>query len=95
MAVIVIGLGTPRSAGENFGGSWEHLEAPATSPGAPGTSLGVPATNLGAPATHQASTATSLGAPRITDEQYGINFFFGNVAGAPGKPSYYFSFNDY
>jgi len=36
MGVIVIGLGTTRSAGENFGRSWEHLGAPTTSLGAPG-----------------------------------------------------------
>ena len=42
MGVIVIGLGTPRSAGENFGCTWEHLGAPATSLGAPTTSLGAP-----------------------------------------------------
>jgi hypothetical protein len=30
MGVIVIGLGTPRSAGESFGFPWEHLGAPAT-----------------------------------------------------------------
>jgi hypothetical protein len=35
MGVIVISLGTPRSAGENIGCTWEHLEAPATSLGAP------------------------------------------------------------
>lgn len=41
MAVIVIGLGKLRSAGENCGCTWEHL-------GPPGTSLGVPAPSLGA-----------------------------------------------
>jgi len=40
--VILIGLGTPRSAGENIGCTWEHL-------GAWATSLGVPTTNLRAP----------------------------------------------
>ena len=48
----------------------------------PSELLGAPVTNLGAP-------ATSLGAPRITVEQSGKNFFFGNVAGAPGNHSYY------
>jgi len=33
--VIVIGLETPRSAGENFGCTWEQLEVPATCLGAP------------------------------------------------------------
>jgi hypothetical protein len=80
MGVIVISLGTPRSAGENFGRTWEHLGAPATSLGAPTTSLGAP--------------ATSLGAPRITVDQSGKNIFFGNAAGAPGNHSYYLSFND-
>jgi len=46
----VISLGTPGSAGENFGCTWEHLGAPATSLGAPTTSQGAPATSLGAPA---------------------------------------------
>ena len=89
MGVIVIGLGTPRSAGENFrctwecqGQSWEHLEVLATSLGAPATSLGLP--------------ATSLGAPRMTGEQSGKNnIFFGNTAGAPGNHSYYLSFNNF
>jgi len=43
MGVIVLGLGTPRSAGENFGSTWEQLAAPAISLGAPKTSLGAPA----------------------------------------------------
>jgi len=82
MGVIVIGLGTPPSAGENFRNTWEHL-------GALATSLGTPVTSLGAP-------AAILGAPRITVEQSGNNIiFFGNVAGAPGNNSYYLSFNDY
>jgi len=42
MGVIVIGLETPRSAGESFVCTWEHLGAPATSLGAPATSLGAP-----------------------------------------------------
>jgi len=82
MGVIVIGLGTPQSAGENFSCTWEHL-------GAPATSLGATVTSLGAP-------ATSLGAPRITVEQSGKNnILFGNGAGAYGNHSYYLSFNDY
>ena len=36
IGVIVIGLGTPRSAGEDFGCTWEHLGAPAISLEAPG-----------------------------------------------------------
>jgi len=42
MRVIVISLKTPRSAGENFGCTWEHLGTPMTSMGAPMTSLGAP-----------------------------------------------------
>ena len=61
MGVIVTSLGTPRSAGENFGCTWENLGALATSLGAPATSLGAPTTSLGAP-------AKTLGAPRITVE---------------------------
>jgi len=76
MGVIVKGLGTPRSTGENFRCTREHLEAPATSRVALPTSLGVPLTNLAS--------------PRITVEQSGkYNIFFGNAAGAPGNHSYY------
>jgi len=63
--VIVTGLGTPRSARENFGSTWEH-------PGAPSTTLGAPATVLGAP-------ATSLGAHRITVQQSGKTSSFGTL----------------
>jgi len=42
MGVSVIGSGTPRSAGDNFVCSWEHL-------GAAATSLRVLTTSLGAP----------------------------------------------
>jgi len=88
MVVIVIGLGTPRSAEENFGCTWEHLGVPASSLGAPATSFGAPTTSLGAP-------ATSLGVPQITVHQAGKNnIFFGNTAGAPGNHSYYISIND-
>jgi len=51
LGVIGIYLGTPRSAGENFGFTWEHLGAPITSLGAPMTTLGVPTTSLEALAT--------------------------------------------
>jgi len=88
MGVIVKGLGTSRSAGENFGCTWERLGAPATSLGVPVTSLSAPTTSLGAP-------VTTLGAPQITVEQSGKNIFFGNAAGAPGNHSYYSSFNDF
>jgi len=43
MGVIVIGLGTRQSAGENCGCTWEHLGVPATTQGAQMTSLGAPA----------------------------------------------------
>ena len=93
--MIVISLGTPRSAGENFGCTWEYLGAPARSLGAPATSLGVVSTSLGAPTTSLGAPATCLGAPRITVEKSGKNnIFFGNAAGAPGNRSYYLSFND-
>ena len=82
MGVIVRGLGTLQSAGENFGCTREHL-------GALATSLGAPATSLGAP-------ATSLVAPRIPVEQpVKNNIFFGNPACAPGNHRSYISFNDY
>jgi len=81
MEVIVISLGTPRRAAENFGCTWEHL-------GVPATSLGAPAASLGAP-------ATTLGEPRIAVSQSGKNIFFGIAAGAPENHSYYLSFNDF
>jgi len=89
MGVIGISLRTPRSAGENFGCTWEHLGALATRLGVPMTGLGAQMTSLGAP-------MTSLGAPRITVKQSGKNdIFFGNVAGEPGNHSYYLSFNNF
>ena len=101
MGVIVINLGTPRSAGENFGCTWEHLgtpatslRAPATSLEAPATCLGVPTTSLGAPTMSLGVSMTSLGAPQITVEQSRKNIFFGNAAGALRNHSYYLSFND-
>jgi hypothetical protein len=81
MGVIIRGVKTPWSAGENFRCTLEHLQAPATG-------LGALAICLRAP-------ATSLEAPRITVEQSGQNFnFFGNATGAHGNHSYYISFND-
>ena len=85
--VIGISLGTPRSAGENFECTWEHLRAPATSLRKLATSLGAPVTCRGAP-------TTSLGAPRLTVEQSGKNSIFGNAAGVPGNHSYYLTFNN-
>jgi len=93
MGVIATSLGTPWSAGENFGCTWEHLGALATSQGAPATSLGSPETSLGVPTSSLGAPATSLAAPRITVEQSGKNIF-GNAASAPGNHSYYLSFND-
>jgi len=60
MGVIMISLGTPRSAGENFGFTWVHLGAPATSLGAPATSLGAPTTSLADPAANLEAPVTSL-----------------------------------
>jgi len=88
MGVIVIGLGTPQSAGENFGCTWERRRHAWEQPGAPASSLGAPATSLGVLMTSLRAPATSLGAPRITVEQSGKNnIFFGNAAGAPGSYS--------
>jgi len=96
MGVIVISLRTPRSAGENFGCTWEHLGALAKRLGVPTTSLGAPMTSLGAPMTSLGAPMTSLGAPRITVKQSGKNdIFFGNVAREPGNHSYYLSFNNF
>jgi len=96
MGVIVIGLGTPQSARENFGYTWkhwrqgwEHLGTPVTSLEAPATCLGVPATSLEVQETSLEVPATSLGAPRITVEWSGKNnIFFRNTAGAPENHSY-------
>jgi len=59
MGVITISSRTPRSAGENFGCTREHLGAPASSLVVPLTSLGVPMTSWGAP-------TMGLGAPGST-----------------------------
>jgi len=89
MQVIVIGLGPPRSIGENFGCTWPHLPQSWVRRGHSWEHLGMPTTSLGAP-------ATCLEAPRITVEQSGKNIiFFGNAAGAPGNHSYYLLFNDF
>jgi len=81
MGVIVISLGTPRSSGENFGCTWEHLGAPTISHSAPATSLGAP--------------VLTLGAAQIAVEQSGRIIHFGNAAGAPGNHSYNLSFNGF
>jgi len=93
MGVIVISLGTSRSAGENIGCTWERvgalatslgalatrLGAPGTSLGAPATSLGAPVTCLGAPTTSLGSPATTLGAPQVTVEQSGKTSSLGTL----------------
>ena len=83
----MISLGTPRSAGENFRSTWEHLGVPATSLDA--SSLGAPTTSLRAP-------VQSLGEPRITVEQSGkIDIVFANAACTSGNHCNYLSFNDF
>jgi hypothetical protein len=59
IGVIATSLEIPRSAEENIGCIWEHLEVVAISLGAPATDLGALTTSLG-------GLATTLGAPRIT-----------------------------
>ena len=88
MGVIVTSLGTPRSAGENLGCTWDHLGAPVTSLRALAARLGAPTTSLGAP-------ASTLGAPRITVWQSGRIFIFGNAGHCPRNHSYYLLFNDF
>jgi len=61
MGVTVIGLGTPRSAGENIGCIWAHQRHAWERRGQSWEHLRVP--------------ATSLGAPRITVEQSGKTTF--------------------
>ena len=81
LGVIVMRLGTPRCARENFECTWQNLCVPATSLGALMTSLETP--------------VRSLGATRTTVQQGGKNIiFFGNTAGAPGNHSLHLSFND-
>jgi hypothetical protein len=82
MGVIVIGLGTSRSAGENFVCTRERLGVLATSLGALVTSLEAAVSSLCALTTRLGAPATTLGAPRITVEKRGKNIFFGNAAGA-------------
>jgi hypothetical protein len=110
MRAIVKGLGSPRSAGENFGCTWKHLGAPATRLEAPATSLrapvtslgalvttlGAPATTLGVPEPSLGVPVTRLGAPQITVNQSGNNnIFFANADCAPGNHSYYLSYNNF
>jgi len=102
----VISLGTPWSAGENFGCTWEHLGALATSLGAPVTSLGASKTSLGAWTPSLGARMTNLGAPGSASNKprspsnpseavWENEIFFGNGAGAPRNHSYYLSFNDF
>ena len=96
IGVIVISLETPWSTRENFGCTWECLEALTTSLGAPATSLGAPVRSLRVPAICLRVPARSLGVPRITVEQSGKNnICFGNAAGAPGNHSHCISFNNF
>jgi hypothetical protein len=103
MGVIVVSLGTPQSARVNFGCTWKHLGAPATSLGVPTTSLGATTCSLGAPVTSLGMLKTSLGAPatcmgapqNIVEQSGKNNIFFGNAAGVPGYHSYNFSFNNF
>jgi len=96
MGVIVMSLGTPRSAGENFECTLEGLGAPITSLGAPMRNLGALMTSLGAPTRSLGARATGLGAPQITAAQSGQNTIcVGNTASALGHYSYYLLFNDF
>jgi len=95
--VIVISLRTPRSAGENFGSTWER-QRQVRKPWRQGWKRRQQVwecqrqvwegrrqawKHLGAP-------STSLGAPQITVKQSGKNdIFLGNVSGVPGNHSYY------
>jgi len=89
MQVIVIGLGPPRSTGENIGCTCVCRRQARVRRGQSLENLGAPTTSLGAP-------ATCLGAPRITVEQSGKNnIFFGNAASAPGNHRYCLLFNNF
>ena len=94
MGMIVISLRTPRSAGENFGSTWER-ERQVRKPWRQAwerrqqvwerqrqvwEGRRQASKHLGAP-------ATNLGAPQITVKQSGENDIF--LAGAPGNHSYY------
>ena len=97
--VIVISLRTPRSAGENFECTWDHLRVPATSRGSPAPSLGAPTISLGAPTTSMGASGSASDKSRSTSNQckavWEKQHLLGNVAGAPGNHSYYLSFNDF
>jgi hypothetical protein len=82
MGVIVRGLETPRTPGENYA----RIR---TYPGVPATCLGAPAASLGV-------LATSLEAPQITVEQSekNNNILFGYGADVTGNHGYYLSFSD-
>ena len=82
MRVIVTSLGTPRSAGENFGTTWVRWQQAWERTRQVSEHFGVP--------------ATILGAPRIAVERSGKNnISFPKAAGAHGNHSYYLSFNNF
>ena len=85
LGVIVIGLGTPRSAAENIECTLKYLVAPATGRGALATSLG--------------ASGTAINKPGSTSDYYRpvweSDFFFGNIAGTFGNHIHYLSFNDF
>jgi len=93
MGVIVISLGTPRSAGVNFGCTWKCL-------GVPAPSLGAQATSLGAPliAVEQSGKniffRNSTGVPGMLQMPLECCRCAWNAAGAPGDHSYYSSCNN-
>jgi len=96
MGVTVVGVGTSRSAGENFRCTWKHRQEVWERRGQSSEHLGVPATSLGVPASGMGAPATSLGVPRVTVQKFGKNnILFGNAAGASGNHPYCLSFNDF
>jgi len=82
--VIVISLGTPQSAGEEFGCTWEHLGAPGTAGDKSGSADDKP----WSPGDNSGSTSNHSRAV------WQNNIFIGDVAGASGNHSYYLLFND-
>jgi hypothetical protein len=71
MLVTVVHMGTPRSTGENYGCTWEILDARLTSLEATATCLETPMRRLGAPTTSLGAPKTSLGASWRTSGKSG------------------------
>ena len=105
MGVIMRGVGTPRSTGENFWCTWEHLGAPTTSLGAPGSAGDKPGSTGNKPGSTGNKSRSTGNKSRSAGDKSGSTsnhsravwekHLLGNTAGAPRNHSYYLSFNNY